>query len=382
MQTRVSDPSEDRRPRSGSRIDALDVLRGLVMVLMAIDHSSGEFNRGRLFSDSAAFYHPHDPLPAAQFMTRWITHLCAPTFVFLAGTSLSLSIARRVASGERALSIDWHLFSRGAVIAGFELWVSFFWMPPGHYLFQVLYAIGTCFILMIPLRRLPTTAMVALGALLGVFGEALVGAVFVPPPGTTPLLAALLLVPGDHGSLIIGYPTLFWLSPMLLGWGFGRYLLTNPPPGAVMHRLVVGGVLSLALFVAVRGEDAYGNMRLLRDDGSVVQWLHVSKYPPSLTYLALELGCASLVLAALYALPANAFSPKNLLLVLGRTPMFFYLLHIPLLVGAAHALDLDHRAGLGATYLFGALVVCSLYPACLFYGRYKARHPNGIARYV
>ena len=75
-----------------ARLPALDWLRGIVMILMTVDHASGAFNAGRLMSDSAGMYHPGMPLPAAQFFTRWITHLCAPTFVFLAGAALALSV--------------------------------------------------------------------------------------------------------------------------------------------------------------------------------------------------------------------------------------------------------------------------------------------------
>ena len=87
--------------RAASRLAALDWMRGLVMVLMAIDHSSDAFNAGRLFTDAAFMWHPGAPLPAAQFLTRWITHLCAPTFLFLAGTSLAFTVSRQEASGDR-----------------------------------------------------------------------------------------------------------------------------------------------------------------------------------------------------------------------------------------------------------------------------------------
>src|SRR6185437_3548412 len=112
-----------RRPR----FPAIDGLRGLVMALMALDHSSEEFNAGRLFTDATFAYTPGTPLPAAQFLTRWVTHLCAPTFVFLTGASLALSVRRRREQGESDASIDRHLLLRGVIIAGCELWVSLFW---------------------------------------------------------------------------------------------------------------------------------------------------------------------------------------------------------------------------------------------------------------
>jgi uncharacterized membrane protein len=369
-------PAASRR-----RVVAIDRMRGLVMVLMAVDHSSGEFNAGRLFTDGAFVYRAGTPLPTAQFLTRFVAHLCAPSFVFLAGTSLALSLARRKA--QSGWSIDRHLLLRGLTIAGFELWVSLFWMPPGRVLFQVLYAIGASFLFMVPLRRLPTALLLAIASGIVVFGEAVIVACGWGPAGPAPLVASLLLVPGSHGRVIVAYPALHWLAMMIFGFVFGRLLAARPDPRAVRRGLALAGGLLLALFAVVRGANGYGNMALLRESGALVQWLHVSKYPPSLSYDLLELGIMSLVLAALYVVEART-TPKDegLLLVLGRTPMFFYLLHIPLLVLTAHALGVTHALGLGATYGFAALVIAVLYPVCRVYRRYKEAHPDGWTRYV
>ena len=133
-------------------------MRGLVMVLMAIDHSSDAFNAGRLFTDSARMYHAGAALPVAQFLTRWITHICAPTFLFLAGTSLAFTVSRQVAAGDRPRDIDRYVLVRGLVIALFELWISFTVIGHGRLVLQVLYGIGTSYMLMVPLRRLPDRA--------------------------------------------------------------------------------------------------------------------------------------------------------------------------------------------------------------------------------
>jgi len=358
-------------------------MRGFVIALMAVDHSSGEFNAGRLISDSFFMFKPGTPLPPGQFFTRWITHLCAPTFVFLAGASLSLSIPRRLRRGESALSIDRHLFTRGAVIAAFELVPSYFWMDQGKYLLQVLYAIGTSFMFMVPLRRLPVPALVGLAVLIIGLGEAVTGLCGWGPPDKTPLLAALLLVPGPHGALFIAYPTLYWLAIMLLGYGFGSTIEQGVSPDVLRGRLAKLSVLLLSAFVVVRGANGYGNMLLYRRGGSLVEWLHVSKYPPSISFVTLELGLAAAILSLIVGVvsraPANEKSP---LLVIGRTPMFFYLLHIPLLALAATALGLAHRLGIGAAFGFAALTVIVLYPLCLLYGRFKAAHPKSLLDYV
>jgi uncharacterized membrane protein len=356
------------------------------MVLMALDHSSAEFNAGRLFTDGAFVYTPGTPLPAAQFLTRWVTHLCAPTFVFLAGCSLALQIDRRAAAGESAWAIDRHLAARGIVIAAFELWVSLFWMPPGRVLLQVLYAIGTSYLFMVPLRRLPPLVLVGLAVAVIALGERVIAALGWGPPGATPLVASLLLVPGRRGALVVAYPTLQWLAIMLLGWAAGGLLARRrPDPREASRWLALSGLGLLALFAVVRGLNGYGNMGLLREGAGPVQWLHVSKYPPSLSFVALELGLALLLLAA-FARAEGGATPapggRGLLTVLGRTPMFFYLLHIPCLVLAARWLGVVSRLGLGWTYVFAAAVVVLLYPACLRYGRYKAAHPGGWTRYI
>src|SRR5688572_33066549 len=113
------------------------------MVLMSIDHASEELNAGRLFTDSAMFYTSGSPLPPAQFLTRWITHLCAPTFVFLAGCSLAISCAARKKRGDSERTIDRHLVIRGALLIVLDVvWMSWVMIGPGKILLQVLYAIG------------------------------------------------------------------------------------------------------------------------------------------------------------------------------------------------------------------------------------------------
>jgi uncharacterized membrane protein len=269
------------------------------------------------------------------------------------------------------------------VIAGFEIVPSYFWMEPGKYLLQVLYAIGTSFLFMIPLRRFPTPVLAGLAAFVLCFGEAITGIFGWGPPESTPLLAGLLLVPGYHGHVIVAYPTLYWLAIMLLGYCFGSTIDRGADRETIRRQLVLGAGFLLSIFAVVRGANSYGNMRLYREGNSVVQWLHVSKYPPSLSYVALELGFGALVLWAIMGLVRRRpVSANNLLLVLGRTPMFFYLLHIPLLALAAEALGVAHRLGIGAAFGFAALVTSVLYPLCLFYGRFKGAHPRTVLDYL
>ena len=376
------------------RFVAIDWMRGLVMVLMAVDHASAVFNGGRVAHDSVydllpLGVHPNEwPLPADQFVTRWLSHLCAPTFLFLSGTSLALSTARRSAAGAGAGEIDRHLCIRGLVLLGFEAgWLSL--LPSagaGQYTLylQVLFAIGLSIIAMVPLRRLPPGWLAVIALLWFSVGEAVT--LGLAPPGESPGAAVTLtLAPGAGSRAGVLYPVVPWLAMMLLGWAFGSVLRAPRPAGRTPAQLCArAGALSLALFALVRGWNAYGNMALLRRDDSWVEWLHVSKYPPSLAFASLELGVMALCLAALFVWEGRIAQVRrgNPLLVLGQTALFFYLLHFPLLGVAGALLGLIGQAGLVTTWLGGIAVVAVLYPACRAYRSYKSRHPDGLAQYV
>ncbi len=371
---------------AAARIAPLDLMRGLVMVLMSIDHASGAFNGGRVFSDSARMYKAGTVLPAAQFLTRWITHLCAPSFVFLAGTAVALSLERRLARGESARSIDRYLLQRGLIIVALDpLWMTWAFTGGRFVLLQVMYGIGTSMIAMALLRRLstPWLAGSALALMLG--GEALTGGLLALAGNGAqpPLPLAFLLSGAQLGKLIIAYPTLPWLAIMMLGWACGRWLAFGQPR-APERALLWAGVAALLLFALVRGANGYGNMQLLRDDGSLVQWLHVSKYPPSLSYDALELGLMALALAGFFVLARRGlrFPGAGLLRVLGQTALFYYVLHVHLLELIAFALGLHGKLGVAGAYLGGAAIVALLYPACVRYGAYKRAHPDGWTRYL
>ena len=378
------------------RFPAIDVMRGLVMVLMTVDHASETFNNGRVFTDSVLFWKPGTPLPAAQFLTRWMTHLCAPTFVLLAGVSLAIAVANRRARlaslGDQAAerAIDRYILVRGALILGFEIvWMSPVMLEPGRVLFQVLYAIGGSLMAMALLRRLSDRALglTALAILLG--GEAMFGLLHTLGIDRA-LPASLLLTAGFFFDrhLIVAYPLLPWLAMMMLGWMLGRRLLVWRDAGgetAAHHAprvLATCGAAALAAFAVLRGIDGYGNMLLLRDDGSLVQWLHVSKYPPSITFAALELGIASLLLAGFFVITRKRPGFAAPLQLFGQVALFYYLLHIHLLHLAAWVLGVRDKLGLASAYEGALAVLVVLYPLCLVYRRFKVAHPASLARFI
>ena len=367
----------------GTRLPAIDAMRGIVMVLMAMDHASHAFNAGRYVTDSMLWYRPGTEIPAAQFFTRWVTHLCAPTFLFLAGLVLALSVARRLSRGDRQRSIDKDLLIRGIFI----LLLDPFWMSLGFgegIIFQVLYAIGASFCCMVLLRRLGMIQLLLIGLGLVFFGEALVklalwaGGGHAPGPIGTLLVVGLQKVKGVY----VLYPLLPWLGYMILGWISGKFMLRKNGFNTVGFFSTAGAIFLIVFFI-FRGFNKYGNMALYRYDHSVLQWLHVSKYPPSLTFSALELGLMFLILALLFGWYRNRnASPANPLQVFGRTPLFFYVIHVHLLAAAAWLLNMHQSGGLGVTYLAAGAALVVLYPLCRWYDRLKQTYPQSLLRYL
>ncbi len=362
------------------RLAPIDWMRGLVMMLMTIDHASVVFNGGRVSADSAAFY-DGSALPLTQFMTRWITHLCAPTFVFLAGTALALSTESRLAHGESAREVDRHLLIRGTFIVLLDVvWMTA--LASRTLLLQVLYAIGFGIVAMVPLRRLRPTLLFGAGISWFVFGELVTRAVWDVSDSAPNFVVAGMVGVYHYEGVDIMYAALPWLAMMMLGWGFGVHLRSRET--APTRELVLAGLASLALFALVRGFNGYGNMGLYRLDGSFAQWLHVSKYPPSLAFASLELGLMALCLAAFFV-GARYVSVRERgpLLVFGQTALFFYLLHFPLLaIGGLAVFGRMASASLIATYVAALTVLVVLYPVCLGYRRLKRTYPKSLLQYV
>ncbi len=372
-------PTAHRIPR----LAAIDAMRGIVMVLMAMDHASHAFNAGRYARDSIAWYQPGSEIPTVQFLTRWVTHLCAPTFLFLAGFVLALSVAKRLSRGDAERSIDKDIFIRGIFILLLDpLWMSIGF--GGNITFQVLYAIGGSLCCMVLLRRLGMVKLLFIGLGLVLFGEELAKLALWAGGGQKPGPGGILLVTGLQKikAVYVLYALLPWLAYMILGWVCGKVMLPKDTFNAVGFFSIAGAV-SLMVFFIARGFNKYGNMALYRYGHSILQWLHVSKYPPSLTFAALELGLMFLILAVLFAWYRNRkASPANPLRVFGRTPLFFYVIHVHLLAAAAWLLNMHQTGGLGETYVATVAALLVLYPLCRWYDHLKQSHPKSLLRYL
>ncbi|HET9131184.1 MAG TPA: heparan-alpha-glucosaminide N-acetyltransferase domain-containing protein, partial [Terriglobia bacterium] len=303
--------------------------------------------------------------------------------VFLAGTSLALSVERRVLKGVEDWSIDKNILLRGAIIALLD--PTIISLGSGRWTFQVLFAIGLSMMCMAPLRRLPTWGLIAFGMGWIFLGEIPTGW-FWHPPGNSPIWAAFTMATFGSDSLSVKYPVIPWLAIMVLGWVFGRHLIrVGAGTTRVSGRRVlwISGILSLAVFAFVRWNAGYGDMWLHRSDSSWQQWLHLSKYPPSLTYYTLELGILFLALALLRSIELQIGTRVNgVFLVFGQTAMFFYLAHRLLFEVPATYFGLRGFGNLATTYIAAVLMLLSLYPACRWYRAFKRRHRDSFLRFV
>ncbi len=359
------------------RIASIDVARGLVMLLMTIDHVRETFYLQHQVSDpmDAATVDP------ALFFTRLAAHFCAPMFVFLTG--LSAWLYAHPASGPR--SATGFLAKRGAFLILLEIVViNFAWtgtfMPQTVYL-QVMWAIGLSMLALAALHRLPLTLLAAIGALI-VFGHnALSGVAFAP--GTWAASAWTILeqrgyLMDDPVRVRISYPLLAWIGVILLGYACGPLYARATDPALRRRCLLIGGVASLLLLVVLRTWNIYGETlpwaaqdTLLR---SAMSWLNFTKYPPSLHFLLLTLGVGVLVLAWIERIDAGWV---RVAAVFGGAPLFFYIAHLYVLLTAqrlaAFALDVP-RADAGhlwQIWLGSVLLALLLYWPTKRFGQYK-----------
>jgi uncharacterized membrane protein len=380
------------------RLVLVDRLRGLVIVLMVLDHVREYFNR------EAQLFAANDVAQTTPllFASRWVTHLCAPTFVLLAGVSIYLQMQR----GRRGWPLSRFLLSRGIWLIFLELtYVSFaFNFAYPFFLLQVIWAIGFGMILMAGLTWLPARASLLIGSVLIVGGQML-----TPAPGTDPAgwswLITLMLRPGQLGLVpnFVPYPALPWFGILSLGFGMGG-VFTQPAPRR--DRTLVGiGVLMLAAFLVIRVANGYGDpapwVRQPDAARTMLSFLNVSKYPPSLDYALATLG-TSLALAPLVARIPGA--PGRLMLAFGRTPLLTYLAHIPLVhllaiaLGAAMgvpAATFFHFIGgaprlaqagwglsIGWTYVVWLSVVLALWPLAAWFARLRQRRRDWWLSYL
>ncbi len=364
-----------------TRINSIDVLRGIVMVVMALDHVRDYF--------SGFKFEPTDLQHAGTglFFTRWVTHYCAPVFIFLSGTSAGLSAERE--SGEQR-GRAWRLLTRGLWLIVLEVTVvRLGWAFDVNYslvFLQVIWAIGISMVALSGLIFLPRLLIVFIGLVM-IFGHNLLDGVH--PAGSMGVLWDFLHVQGPlrygHGNtLFIIYPLIPWIGVMAVGYCFGA--IFRMEEGGRNRWLYGIGLGAMTLFVALRGVNGYGDPSPWHAQGAwwrtVLSFINCSKYPPSLLYLLMTLGPA---IAAMPLLERMSGRVGGVFKVYGRVPLFYYILHIYLVHGLAVGASYLFRGGehvevfshpgysLGVVYGVWVLAVVILYFPCRWFMGVKMR---------
>jgi len=301
------------------RIASIDMLRGLVIVIMALDHARDFFGPANWGPEQL------DQTTPAWFFTRWITHLCAPTFVLLAGSSAFL---RGTSGGIPALSR--YLFTRGAMLLLLEAtWISFSWQFSYNVtIFQVIWALGMGMMFLSLLVWLPQPAIALPAALLILPHNLLDGLHSSNPLWLAWHEGGFLPVGGSGYGVLFVYPLMPWLGLIAAGYALGPIFHWD---AARRQRflLTAGAVLMLA-FIALRSGNFYGDPDPWSPQNrgwiwDLISFVRVHKYPPSLLYICVTMGI-SLPLLVLF----ERLKPVPVLILFGGSPLFFYVIHIAL----------------------------------------------------
>jgi len=398
------------------RIDSIDLLRGIVMVIMMLDHTRD------FVHNAAREFDPTDlsRTNIALFFTRWITHFCAPTFVFLAGTSAYLQFAR----GKSKAELSRFLVTRGLWLIVLEMTIVQWFVtfrPDYRFLgfFQVIWVIGVSMIVLAALIHFPKTVIAAFGLLMIALHNLADGIRVTgwrgpgtPNPGVGAKLWILLhqafegfAVFGDNSPvLFVIYPLIPWIGVMAVGYVFGVLYQFD----AARRRrllLIIGGSATL-LFIIIRAINRYGDPFVWKQQKdfvfTVLSFINTWKYPPSLLFLLMTLGPAILFLA--FAESGSTGGPiRNFFVTFGRVPLFFYLLQwltahtISLVLHIAFGKPTAWLYGsplnfgpapqgigfnLGIVYLSWIAGVLILYPLCRWFAGVKQRRRDWWLSYL
>jgi uncharacterized membrane protein len=381
------------------RIESIDLLRGTVIILMALDHVRMYFGPGSLWADPTDL----STTTALLFFTRWITHFCAPIFIFLAGTAAALYGARH--PNTRQLSR--YLLTRGLWLVFLELViVNFGWTFDITFSFrfiQVIWAIGASMVVLAGLVYLPKWAILAFGIAL-VAGHNLLDPIQVAGTGFPAVIWYILhqeeiVTFGPQSMVFFHYPLLPLVGLMALGYVFGG--IYRPEFGAARRKkwLLWGGTAAILLFGILRGFNLYGEPNPWSPQptvvNSILSFLNTTKYPMSLQFLLMTMGPALIFLALVEGVKNRV---TGIVLTFGAVSLFFYILHIyviHLLAFLALAISgrswtdyivtaeawrnqitADFGFDLWVVYLVWGLVLVGMYPASKWYRAYKKVHPE------
>jgi len=386
---------------ASARLNSIDMLRGLVMIVMALDHTRDFFAGGG--------FNPRDVAEPALFLTRWITHFCAPTFIFLAGISAYLYGAQRHSNQARSVrDVSRFLAARGTWLVLIEFTVvRIAWSFDLHFNYfvaQVIFAIGMSMVALAAFVHLPRSAIAAIGLAM-IAGHNAFDGIRAEQLGAAAPLWHILHQPGLFDiapgvKFFVLYPLIPWIGVMATGYALGP-VFTQERAARVQQLFFLGAAVTLG-FVILRATNLYGDPApwAIQDNvlATVLSFINCEKYPPSLLYLAMTLGPALMLVAAFESVRGPV---ADWIATFGRVPFFYYVVHIFLLhalailfawatigeIGflfgplagrkpATYGLDL---AGIYAVWL---AVVVALYPLCRWFARIKRRQTEWWLSYL
>jgi uncharacterized membrane protein len=392
-----------------SRIASIDIMRGIVMVIMALDHTRDFFHVEGLTGNPTDL----STTTPILFFTRWITHYCAPTFVFLSGMAIRISTERKPTRELARFLLTrglWLIFLE-VVVVRFGLFFNFYY---DFTFFQVIWAIGASMVVLSGLVFLPVNVVLGIG--LGIiFGHNLFD--FIGPfplkQGDNGFMAWVILrqngfLPIDKlHALIVPYPLFPWLGVMATGYGIGQWFTKTFDPAKRFDLLLYSGAGAILLFILLRSFNIYGDPAPWSPQKdftfTILSFLNVTKYPISLLYSLMTLGPVLLILALMEMNQQSRWA--NPFIVYGRVPLFYYILHFYLIHFSAlivlmitqhksfGEIDFHFNAGFGGitpgsgfslpwVYLIWITIVASLYPLCRWYNRYKSTHSHWWLSYL
>ncbi|MEO8472452.1 MAG: heparan-alpha-glucosaminide N-acetyltransferase domain-containing protein [Chryseolinea sp.] len=374
-----------------TRIESIDLLRGLVMIIMALDHVRDYFHA------DAFLFNPTDltKTNVALFFTRFVTHICAPVFVFLAGTSAFMVGQRK---GRRELSF--FLVKRGTWLIVLEFtFVNFGWLFNAEFpllLVIVIWTLGISMIALAGFIHLPFAGVAITGALL-VFGHNLLDNVHFPGSMLWSLLHEQNVYHAGRFTIFVAYPILPWIGLMLLGYCFGTLYQPSFDGERRKQLLLRMAAGCIALFVVMRLINGYGDPIPWSSQSNpvftILSFFNVNKYPPSLAYVLITMAPAFLFLAFAENWKGKFASGVT---SLGRVPMFYYIIHIyaihilamfAAMATGFSASDMTFNAwvtdspklkgygfSLWTVYLVWIVLIIALLPLCKWYDHYKQRN--------
>jgi uncharacterized membrane protein len=380
----ITEKQTEGQPNQGAvRLFPIDALRGLIMVLMALDHAnvfiSQKHPPGEHWGGSFPVY-----ADTFSFLTRLVTHPAAPGFSFLMGAGMLAFAVSRRKKGWSEWAITRHFLIRGGILIGLQfLVVNLAWQlspePFPKVYIGVLVALGGGMIIGSFLLRLPKNLLLVLTLVLFIGIELTHpspdqwGLIFDQP------LGLLLNYSGGDMDFWSNYPILPWLEMVVFGMVFGHWLLEDRK--RAFRKVFILGEAFLSIFVLVRYLDSFGNIRPIQGE-SWIDFLNVVKYPPAMTFTLLTMGVNLLLIGTFSKAGERAEKLLQPLVVFGKVPMFFYILHLFLYAGLGLWLTPDGTS-IPVMYPYWLLGLLILYPLCLWYGKYKHRQGvNSVLRFL